>query len=500
MTPDAESRPSPALVRALLLVAVGGVSAALLAATGWYLRAHRAVRLEELQPSQRQELFAQIEKAAPGVFEATWFEPRIGYTLKPEAKLEVWNDAFESNELGYRTGALAKRPGIFRILFLGDSWTYGMGIKEAESFPKVLEGLAPEPVAGGRAVECWTLALPGYNLLNEIAAFELWETALAPDAVVIVPSSNDNESTPQVSPKGELYAGSASPPDAFGEPHSVWHSFPWLFDGYRALARWRISFDRVRGLELHLRRRGVPSALLFVARWRPEIAHRFVAESGIESPYAVVPEALTLGDWLTNVPNPHGNARANRVYAHLLYRLLERPLDWPSPSEPDPVADSIPLFSPPLPEAEWSAPAAEWLRSATRKFVPEQFAPGPATVNAWSGPGDPATGVIGLATTLLVHPPEGTKRLTIRVRRLDEVAEIYPLGLEVSVPSPSGGTRVRTTVRADGPAAQEFEIAVPPDRAGDQALEVVFQAERVSSESKSLVARSLAIESIRPSG
>jgi hypothetical protein len=494
------SPPSPALLRALLGLAAAGFTAGLVGTGGWLWSFHRPLRLEDLQPSQRQRLAESMMKASPGVFEPAWFEPRIGYTLRRSAELSIWNDSFTSNEIGYRTGPLAKRNGVFRIVVLGDSWTYGMGVRQVECFPEVLAELVNREGSSDRPVEVRTVALPGYNLFNSTAAFELWESELDADAVVVVPSSNDDESTPRIAPDGQMFVGAAGLPDAFGWPHDVWRVFPWLYDSQGSLDRWRMAFARVRELERHLDARGIPLALFFVARWQPPIVHRFVAEAGLRAPYAVVPEELTLGEWLTKLENPHGNPRANRVYARILHRVLEKRLGWRPLLTRDPVADPVAAFATPPPREAWDAQARNLLRAGTRMFIPAAFAPGSDAANALAGPGDPASGEVGRATTILVDPPAATAALEIRVRRLRRMHALYPLRLTVTIPSAGGGSHARLLVRADGPDVQTFRVPVPADRDGDQALEVMLVSDRAAVVPGSLVARSVAVMWIRPAG
>lgn len=124
-----------ALTTALLLAVAAGI--------GWYRAASRPVVIEELSAAQREELVEDALMRAPGVHERAWFAPEIGYTLRRRARIEAWNDEFRSNDLGYRTRPVAKPAGTYRVLFVGDSWTYGMGIREEESFPLDLPPTRP---------------------------------------------------------------------------------------------------------------------------------------------------------------------------------------------------------------------------------------------------------------------------------------------------------------------------------------------------------------------
>ncbi len=117
---------------------------AVFAGIGWYRAAAREVSLDRLSVAERHELLEEALERSPGIYEATWYQPGISYTLERDTVLEAWGDRFRSNELGFRTRPARKNAGTFRILFVGDSWTYGMGIREQETFPRVLEALAGE--------------------------------------------------------------------------------------------------------------------------------------------------------------------------------------------------------------------------------------------------------------------------------------------------------------------------------------------------------------------
>lgn len=53
---------------------------------------------------------------------------------------------YDQNEFGFRgpNRALDKPDGVFRILVLGDSYTYGLGVANDETYCRVLENLLNE--------------------------------------------------------------------------------------------------------------------------------------------------------------------------------------------------------------------------------------------------------------------------------------------------------------------------------------------------------------------
>jgi len=130
MTPEPTiETPSVRLVR-LLVATVGGLAAALVAVTVYFV-AFSSAPLDpaKLTSEERERLLEGVLANSPGVHRWAYFEPRIGYTLRPSSTIEAWHDTFRSNEIGYRAPALAKAAGTFRIVFVGDSWTYGMGVR-----------------------------------------------------------------------------------------------------------------------------------------------------------------------------------------------------------------------------------------------------------------------------------------------------------------------------------------------------------------------------------
>ncbi|MCC6612771.1 MAG: hypothetical protein IT320_04785 [Anaerolineae bacterium] len=96
------------------------------------------------------------------------------------------------NERGYR-GALAAIPkpdGVYRIVALGGSTTYGHGLTEDESWPRQLEHLLREEHGLAQA-EVVNLGAPGYFSLDSAVNLATRGLAHEPDLVIVYHGIND---------------------------------------------------------------------------------------------------------------------------------------------------------------------------------------------------------------------------------------------------------------------------------------------------------------------
>lgn len=485
------------LTRALALLASASLAVAAVCAFGWWRAAHTGrLALDALGPEERQVLLDELIAVSPGVFAPAYFEPAVGYTLR-RGRLTAWNDTFRPNEIGYRTVSLAgnKPEGTFRVAFLGDSWTFGLGLSEEGSFPRQFQELARRLGAGqGRRVQAVNLGLPGYNTANEIAALDFFWERVRPDAVVLCPTGNDADSSAHVLPNGSLTRLGVER-DAFGEDHSLVFRAR-LVDSYRFRTRWRANFQRIRDLEERLRARGVPLVLFFAAIWDEPFAHALVQESGLTTPYVVTPRALSAVRWRNPAPWGHGNAAANRLYAYMVYKGVAETLGWPAAPVPE-----IPQADPPVWRPErvsgqyWTAQVDELLAEATEK-IPERYLPGPGIEEMCTGPMDCATGLAGKATTVLVRRRREASRLVVTLRRLPDASSLVPLAVRVSIPAPSGGVTATATLTADGPAERRVELALPPEIRPGAALDVSIRAARAVSAPGTPAPRSFTVAAI----
>ncbi len=114
----------------------------------------------------------------------------LRYVLNPGAQDHGLEHPITINSLGFRDREyeLAKPEGVQRIVALGDSITFGLGLDFDEVWPKVLEVKLGE---SGRKVEVLNLGVSGYDTGQEVAFLEYRGLDLDPDIVVLAYCVND---------------------------------------------------------------------------------------------------------------------------------------------------------------------------------------------------------------------------------------------------------------------------------------------------------------------
>ena len=134
--------------------------------------------------------------------EARW----VRYRMKPNVDQMVTNTVnrkelakglkvrFQSNPLGFRSHDLPgkKAAGTFRIVFLGDSTTFGWGVEQAERFSDVLAKRL-NARRDGRRYEVINLGIPGYTSWHGRQAFEHYGLPWSPDMVIMSFGANDGK-------------------------------------------------------------------------------------------------------------------------------------------------------------------------------------------------------------------------------------------------------------------------------------------------------------------
>lgn len=95
------------------------------------------------------------------------FDPKLGWKLKPNEEAYSYVDGtivrYKINSKGFRDNEFSyqKKAGVFRILLLGDSETFGYGLPLHKHFSKIIEGYF-------KNVEVINLGVSGYGVDQEL--------------------------------------------------------------------------------------------------------------------------------------------------------------------------------------------------------------------------------------------------------------------------------------------------------------------------------------------
>lgn len=148
----------------------------------------------------------------PGAKDASHFEvtpwlksdfyrvaPRVGYEIIPSVSEQV-------NSLGMRGPERPehKPEGGYRVLVIGDSVAFGVGVAMGDTFAAKLEDRLRTAV-GNRYVDVLNAGVSGYNTIQQLAVLETRLARHRPDAVVVSYCPNDVDSTPMLFKTGDAF-------------------------------------------------------------------------------------------------------------------------------------------------------------------------------------------------------------------------------------------------------------------------------------------------------
>jgi hypothetical protein len=143
----------------------------------------------------------------PDYSQVNWYRkppiPGVPYLLKPNLRAAWGLGNVATDDFGIRNQHPAERPaGIYRILALGDSVTFGFGVDRSQSFPAVLEKL----LNGGGAAQYQVIdaGVPGFNIRDEAALLPELLRRYRPGLVLWTVVSNDYDDSLGVDSEGRL--------------------------------------------------------------------------------------------------------------------------------------------------------------------------------------------------------------------------------------------------------------------------------------------------------
>jgi lysophospholipase L1-like esterase len=147
------------------------------------------------------EIAMQIKYRSSGTLqEKVWYiysgerirQEALLYNSVPFVGYITSNRSSDHNAMGYRGPEieLPKPPDIFRIVAVGGSTTYGIGVAESDSWPRLLEGILRDEY-GYSHVEVVNMGAVGYTTWNSLSNFEFRGLEMQPDMLMVYHGIND---------------------------------------------------------------------------------------------------------------------------------------------------------------------------------------------------------------------------------------------------------------------------------------------------------------------
>jgi hypothetical protein len=124
-------------------------------------------------------------------------EEPIGYRLRPGARGHYHGAEVKINSLGLRNDEIPakKEPNEIRLLLMGDSVPFGMGVEQDEIISHELELILNSHPKDSSApsYRVINMGVPSYNSEQELVQLQMLGERLQPDIVVLLYSLNDIE-------------------------------------------------------------------------------------------------------------------------------------------------------------------------------------------------------------------------------------------------------------------------------------------------------------------
>lgn len=271
-------------------------------------------------------------------------EPELGIEHIPGASGTFQNTEIKINSLGFRDREypLEKPAGVYRILVLGSSITFGWGVDQTKVFTELIENRlnsGPEK----RRVEVINAGVGNYNTARQIAQFKKIGLKLQPDMVILSYFVNDLEELDP--PKANFFVKNFqlavmiwSKWNYFATKYGLRPNFEELYGAlYKPdSAAWQAMEKRIGALAETCRREGIRLVLAMTpdihdfSHYQFGYVHELVADlarkQGLDYLDFLEPLKDHPASELWNIPgDPHPNAKGHRLMADLLHEFLTGP-------------------------------------------------------------------------------------------------------------------------------------------------------------------------------
>jgi lysophospholipase L1-like esterase len=132
--------------------------------------------------------------------------PQLSFAHAPNSSAFLMGVPVSINSEGLRDREFLvdKPPGVYRVMMLGDSTTFGWGVRQEDTAPKFLERkLSVDLPTGYNRVEVMNAGVGNYDTVQEVTYYETIGWKFHPDLVILVFFINDPEPVP-IEKKGFL--------------------------------------------------------------------------------------------------------------------------------------------------------------------------------------------------------------------------------------------------------------------------------------------------------
>ena len=192
------------------------------------------------RPSRFAEAGIKMGEYVPGA------QFKVAYSSNPRGYFDASNSVLMTvNSLGLRGTDVAavKPPGTFRILGLGDSFMFGVGVKDGDTFLARLQDKLNTNAPPQRRFETLNAGVQGYNTRDEAICLEFGWLQLQPDLVLICFYINDAYDDATILNNGEGLNIYASKPPGLAQVSKLWDFVQYRYQAHR-LAKQTEAFYR----------------------------------------------------------------------------------------------------------------------------------------------------------------------------------------------------------------------------------------------------------------
>ena len=266
----------------------------------------------------------------------------IGYWNRPGVSGNYFGAAVRINSLGLRGPEVPpKTPDEFRVLMMGDSFPFGLGVADEHALPATLEARLRATAGPGTDIRVINMGVVSYNSEQELRQLEELGLGLKPDLVLLAFAVNDIEPVMWVFEKRRgLVVDMAQRSYAVSLLAFIARNVKFKLVGYSGIAlgefradspRWQVVDRCLSRMNAHCRDAGIPF-VVFVYDDLVE-PRRLVKEVGLRETFPVLDlepalKARLAGrnpkELMNSVVDSHPNVEGNRVWAELLVDALDR--------------------------------------------------------------------------------------------------------------------------------------------------------------------------------